>query len=131
MWPCARPRPTWPAPWQTGLIWGARVAVDEVGCRLPGRHDAVGDKAGGPFHVGGAGEGHAGIRPDAVKIGMVSSPAIVRAIADGLRRHGAANISNDGLQIGLNARASAGIGAGDGENCLHRGLPFDGLGAHR
>ena len=27
------------------------------------------------------------IRPDAVKVGMVSSPAIVRAIADGLRRH--------------------------------------------
>ena len=32
------------------------------------------------------------IRPDAVKIGMVSSPDIVRAIADGLRRHHACNI---------------------------------------
>ena len=35
------------------------------------------------------------IRPDAVKIGMVSSPVIVGAIADGLDRHKAANVVVD------------------------------------
>ncbi len=39
------------------------------------------------------------IRPDAVKIGMVSSPDIVRAIADGLRRHHACNIVVDPVMV--------------------------------
>ena len=39
------------------------------------------------------------IRPDAVKIGMVSSPDIVRAIADGLRLHHACNIVVDPVMV--------------------------------
>ena len=35
------------------------------------------------------------IRPDAVKVGMVSSPEIIRAIASGLREHRAANVVVD------------------------------------
>lgn len=45
------------------------------------------------------------IRPDAVKIGMVSSPAIVRAIADGLRRHGASNIVVDPVMVATSGSA--------------------------
>ena len=45
------------------------------------------------------------IRPDAVKVGMVSSPAIVRAIADGLRRHGAANIVVDPVMVATSGSA--------------------------
>ena len=45
------------------------------------------------------------IRPDAVKIGMVSSPAIVRAIADGLRRHGAENIVVDPVMVATSGSA--------------------------
>lgn len=39
------------------------------------------------------------IRPDAVKIGMVSSPSIVEAIADGLTAHGAGNIVLDPVMV--------------------------------
>ena len=39
------------------------------------------------------------IRPDAVKIGMVSSPAIVDAIAEALVRNGAANIVVDPVMV--------------------------------
>lgn len=45
------------------------------------------------------------IRPDAVKIGMVSSPAIVRAIADGLDRHRAANIVVDPVMVATSGSA--------------------------
>lgn len=45
------------------------------------------------------------IRPDAVKVGMVSSPAIVRAIADGLRRHGARNIVVDPVMVATSGSA--------------------------
>ena len=39
------------------------------------------------------------IRPDAVKIGMVSSPAIVQAIADALKRNKAVNIVVDPVMV--------------------------------
>ena len=39
------------------------------------------------------------IRPDAVKIGMVSSAAIVEAIADALKRNGASNIVVDPVMV--------------------------------
>ena len=39
------------------------------------------------------------IRPDAVKIGMVSSPAIVEAIADALVRNQASNIVVDPVMV--------------------------------
>ena len=39
------------------------------------------------------------VRPDAVKIGMVSSPAIVDAIAEALVRNGAANIVVDPVMV--------------------------------
>ena len=39
------------------------------------------------------------IRPDAVKIGMVSSPAIVEAIAEGLKRNEARNIVVDPVMV--------------------------------
>ena len=45
------------------------------------------------------------IRPDAVKIGMVSSPDIVRAIADGLRRHRAARIVVDPVMVATSGSA--------------------------
>ena len=45
------------------------------------------------------------IRPDAVKIGMVSSPAIVRAIADGLVRHRAENIVVDPVMVATSGSA--------------------------
>ena len=45
------------------------------------------------------------IRPEAVKIGMVSSPAIVRAIADGLRRHRAENIVVDPVMVATSGSA--------------------------
>ena len=45
------------------------------------------------------------IRPDAVKVGMVSSPVIVRAIADGLRRHGARNIVVDPVMVATSGSA--------------------------
>ena len=45
------------------------------------------------------------IRPDAVKVGMVSSPAIVRAIADGLRRHEAAHIVVDPVMVATSGSA--------------------------
>lgn len=45
------------------------------------------------------------IRPDAVKIGMVSSPAIVRAIADGLDRHGAVNVVVDPVMVATSGSA--------------------------
>lgn len=63
----------------TGVFGVCEVAPDFVGAQI----DAVFDD----------------IRPDAVKIGMVSSPAIVRAIADGLRRHGARNIVVDPVMV--------------------------------
>lgn len=39
------------------------------------------------------------IRPDAVKVGMVSSPEIIRAIASGLREHRAANVVVDPVMV--------------------------------
>ena len=45
------------------------------------------------------------IRPDAVKIGMVSSPAIVSAIADGLDRHKAANVVVDPVMVATSGSA--------------------------
>ena len=45
------------------------------------------------------------IRPDAVKVGMVSSPDIVRAIADGLRRHHACNIVVDPVMVATSGSA--------------------------
>lgn len=45
------------------------------------------------------------IRPDAVKIGMVSSPAIVGAIADGLDRHKAANVVVDPMMVATSGSA--------------------------
>lgn len=45
------------------------------------------------------------IRPDAVKIGMVSSPEIVRAIADGLVRHKAQNIVVDPVMVATSGSA--------------------------
>ncbi len=45
------------------------------------------------------------IRPAAVKVGMVSSPQIVRAIAEGLRRHGAENIVVDPVMVATSGSA--------------------------
>lgn len=45
------------------------------------------------------------IRPDAVKVGMVSSAAIVRAIADGLDRHEAVNIVVDPVMVATSGSA--------------------------
>lgn len=45
------------------------------------------------------------IRPDAVKIGMVSSLAIVDAIADGLDRHKAANVVVDPVMVATSGSA--------------------------
>lgn len=39
------------------------------------------------------------IRPDAVKVGMVSSAAIIRAIAEGLRAHGAERVVVDPVMV--------------------------------
>ncbi len=45
------------------------------------------------------------IRPDAVKLGMVSSSAIVGAIADGLDRHKAANVVVDPVMVATSGSA--------------------------
>ena len=45
------------------------------------------------------------IYPDAIKIGMVSSPAIVSAIADGLDRHKAANVVVDPVMVATSGSA--------------------------
>lgn len=45
------------------------------------------------------------IRPAAVKIGMVSSPEIVRAIASGLKRHQAENIVLDPVMVATSGSA--------------------------
>lgn len=45
------------------------------------------------------------IRPAAVKIGMVSSPEIVRAIANGLKRHQAENIVLDPVMVATSGSA--------------------------
>lgn len=63
----------------TGVFGVREVEPDFVGAQI----DAVFDD----------------IRPDAVKVGMVSSPAIARAIADGLCRHRAANIVVDPVMV--------------------------------
>lgn len=39
------------------------------------------------------------VRPDAVKVGMVSSAAIARAVAEGLARHGAGNVVVDPVMV--------------------------------
>ena len=51
------------------------------------------------------------IRPDAVKIGMVSSPEIVEAIADALVRNGARNIVVDPVMVATSGAALSGDGA--------------------
>ena len=51
------------------------------------------------------------IRPDAVKIGMVSSPEIVEAIADALVRNGARNIGVDPVMVATSGAALSGDGA--------------------
>ena len=51
------------------------------------------------------------IRPDAVKIGMVSSPAIVEAIADALVRNGARNIVVDPVMVATSGSNLASDGA--------------------
>lgn len=53
------------------------------------------------------------IRPDAVKIGMVSSPEIVEAIAKGLERHAADNIVIDPVMVSTSGSALAEGGAVD------------------
>ncbi len=45
------------------------------------------------------------IRPDAVKIGMVSSPAIVEAIADALERHNAEHVVVDPVMVATSGSA--------------------------
>lgn len=45
------------------------------------------------------------IRPDAVKIGMVSSPEIVRAIAEALRRNAAENVVVDPVMVATSGSA--------------------------
>lgn len=51
------------------------------------------------------------IRPDAVKIGMVSSPDIVRAIAEALRRHGARHVVVDPVMVATSGSALIADGA--------------------
>lgn len=51
------------------------------------------------------------IRPDAVKVGMVSSPAIVEAIAGALERHGARNIVVDPVMVATSGSSLAADGA--------------------
>ena len=53
------------------------------------------------------------IRPDAVKIGMVSSAALVRAIAEGLRAHGASNVVVDPVMVATSGSALMGEGVKD------------------
>lgn len=50
------------------------------------------------------------IRPDAVKIGMVSSPEIVHAIATALKRNGACNIVVDPVMVATSGSSLAGDG---------------------
>lgn len=45
------------------------------------------------------------IRPDAVKVGMVSYPAIVRAVADALRRHEARHVVVDPVMVATSGSA--------------------------
>ena len=52
----------------------------------------------------------ADIRPDAVKIGMVSSGDLVRAIASGLRSHGAKNVVVDPVMVATSGSALMGEG---------------------
>lgn len=60
------------------------------------------------------------IVPDAVKVGMVSSPAIVSAIASGCKRHGAKNIVVDPVMVATSgsALASDGVVAALGEELI-------------
>ena len=51
------------------------------------------------------------IRPDAVKIGMVSSPEIVNVIADALKRHEAQNIVVDPVMVATSGDSLAAGGA--------------------
>ena len=51
------------------------------------------------------------IRPDAVKIGMVSSPDIVRAIAEALGRHGARHVVVDPVMVATSGSALIADGA--------------------
>ena len=51
------------------------------------------------------------IRPDAVKIGMVSSPEIVIVIAESLKRHGAGNIVVDPVMVATSGDSLAAGGA--------------------
>lgn len=51
------------------------------------------------------------IRPDAVKVGMVSSPDVARAIAEGLMRWGAADIVVDPVMVATSGSALAGDAA--------------------
>ena len=51
------------------------------------------------------------IRPDAVKIGMVSSPALVKTIAQKLREYGAVNIVTDPVMVATSGSALAKDGA--------------------
>lgn len=53
------------------------------------------------------------ILPDAVKIGMVSSAALVRAIAEGLRAHGASNVVVDPVMVATSGSALMGEGVKD------------------
>lgn len=55
----------------------------------------------------------ADIRPDAVKIGMVSSGDLVRAIASGLRSHGAKNVVVDPVMVATSGSALMGEGVKD------------------
>lgn len=53
------------------------------------------------------------IRPDAVKIGMVSSAVLVRAIAEGLRAHAATNVVVDPVMVATSGSALMGEGVKD------------------
>lgn len=83
----------------TGVFGVREVEPDFVGAQI----DAVFDD----------------IRPDAVKVGMVSSPDIVRAIVDGLRRHHAANIVVDPVMV---ATSGSSLIADEAVNSLVEGL---------
>lgn len=51
------------------------------------------------------------IRPDAVKVGMVSSPEVAGAIVEGLVRHGACNIVVDPVMVATSGSSLAGDAA--------------------